>query len=337
MADGRQSAVARIFLSYRRTDAPGHAGRIYDALVSHFGDERVFMDVDDIPPGRSFPQVLDEALAACDVLLALIGPQWLARSRRLGRRRLDDPDDFVRLEIGRALQRGIIVIPVLVQDARMPTRQDLPEPVAPLADVQAFEMTDRRWGADMRSLLAMLDGVDVAARRTARARAQPFPPVGPRPSETAAPVTQRAAPRRATRPASPEPPGRPPGRPRGRLVGGSVLAAVVLVVGVVVAVQNLGGNVGGTTGPSTAPQACDTSHGTLMLGMIAPLSGGLSALGLGMSHSADLAVDQANQKCTMPGYQLVFQAEDDQATRRSRARRRRSSRRTRTSSAWLAR
>ena len=83
--------------------------------------------------------------------------------------------------------------------------------------------------------------------------------------------------------------------------------------------------------------SCDTSKGTLVIGMVAPLSGGLSSLGLGMSHSADLAVDQANAKCTVPGYQLVFQPEDDQATRRSRARRPPSSRRTRMSSASSAR
>ena len=280
-------AAPRIFISYRRTDAPGHAGRIYDALARHFGDENVFMDVDDIPPGQSFTQVLDEALAGCDVLLALIGSHWTARGRRLGRRRLDDPDDFVRLEVGGALRRGIVVVPVLVQNAQMPAAAELPPPLAPLAHVQAFELIDRHWGANMRALLAMLGGLDVAALRAARTRPEPAPVVEPEPVGEA-----------------PEP---VPVRPRRTgLVVGSALAAVLLVVGVVAAVRSFGG-------PTTLT-SCDTSRGTLTIGMIVPLSGGLSALGLGMSHSADLAVNQANQKCAVPGYTLVLQAEDDQAT-----------------------
>jgi branched-chain amino acid transport system substrate-binding protein len=280
-------AAPRIFISYRRTDAPGHAGRVYDALVRHFGDENVFIDVDDIPPGQSFTQVLDEALAGCDVLLALIGSHWMARGRRLGRRRLDYPDDFVRLEVGGALRRGIVVVPVLVQNAQMPAAAELPPPLAPLAHVQAFELIDRHWGANMRALLAMLGGLDVAALRAARTRPEPEPVVEPEPVGEA-PESVPARPRRTG------------------LVVGSALAAVLLVVGVVAAIRSFGG--------STTPTSCDTSRGTLTIGMIVPLSGGLSALGLGMSHSADLAVNQANHKCAVPGYTLVLQAEDDQAT-----------------------
>jgi hypothetical protein len=110
----------RIFISYRRSDAPVHAGRMHDALVQHFGSEHVFMDVDKIEPGLSFRQEIDQALVQCDALLAVIGPRWLARGK-LGRRRLDDPDDLGRVEIATALERDIVVIPVLVDHARMPT------------------------------------------------------------------------------------------------------------------------------------------------------------------------------------------------------------------------
>jgi hypothetical protein len=138
---------------------------VHDALAHHFGSQHIFMDIDDISAGMVFAHVLDRALAECDILLALIGPRWLARSGRLGRRRLDDPKDFVRLEIAAALERGITVVPVLVQDARMPTSLQLPNSLMGLADIQASELSDRRWGADVRRLIGTLERLSLASSR----------------------------------------------------------------------------------------------------------------------------------------------------------------------------
>jgi TIR domain len=117
----------RVFVSYRRQDARGSAGRIYDQLADRFGDAQVFMDVDTIAPGVDFTKVITEAVSTCEVLLAVIGSRWLTATDEGGRRRLDDPGDLVRLEIAAALDRDIRVIPILVEDATMPRRHELPE------------------------------------------------------------------------------------------------------------------------------------------------------------------------------------------------------------------
>src|SRR4051812_26727912 len=105
-----------IFLSYRRTDAPGHAGRLYDRLVDRFGDDCVFRDLDTLEPGADFVEVIEETVARCDALLAVIGRDWLTPTAP-GKRRIDDPLDWVRLEITHALDRRIRVVPVLVHGA----------------------------------------------------------------------------------------------------------------------------------------------------------------------------------------------------------------------------
>src|ERR1700747_1122745 len=106
-----------IFVSYRRQDSSHLAGRLYDHLADRFGEGQVFMDVDTIEPGLDFAEEVTRAVAACQVLVAVIGPAWLTAADGRGRRRLDDPDDFVRLEIETALVRGVRVIPVLAQGA----------------------------------------------------------------------------------------------------------------------------------------------------------------------------------------------------------------------------
>jgi len=146
----------RVFLSYRRQDTPGYAGRLYDGLVECLGPDGVFMDIDAIRPGTDFAEVIHEALAECDVLLALIGPSWSTSTDRDGHRRLDDPADFVRTELGAAFERRIPVIPVLVQAASMPSSGDLPQPLSGLARRQAFELSDRRWDADFGELVSEL-------------------------------------------------------------------------------------------------------------------------------------------------------------------------------------
>ena len=115
-----------IFISYRRQDSGDVTGRIYDRLVQQFGREAIFKDVDSIPLGVDFRVVLDKAVGQCDLLLAVIGRQWLSSQNESGARRLDDQRDFVRIEIEAALRRDIPVIPLLVQGAGMPGENDLP-------------------------------------------------------------------------------------------------------------------------------------------------------------------------------------------------------------------
>ena len=112
-----------IFISYRRDDSEGEAGRLYDDLVRAYGNDSVFMDVAGIAPGLDFRKAIDDNVAGCGVFLAIIGPQWATITDPGGQRRLDDANDFVRLEIASALARNIAVIPVLVHDrtCRIPT------------------------------------------------------------------------------------------------------------------------------------------------------------------------------------------------------------------------
>jgi hypothetical protein len=152
MADGA------VFISYRRLDAPGYAGRLYDALAARLGDHRVFIDVGAIEPGALFKEQIDTAIGACDVLLAVIGPQWATVTDAQGRRRLDEPDDFVALEVGTALRReDVKVIPVLVDGARMPLADELPPALKTLGRRQAIELSAARWRYDVETLLAALD------------------------------------------------------------------------------------------------------------------------------------------------------------------------------------
>ena len=145
--------MSRIFISYRRADSEGYVGRLYDHLVQHFERDAVFMDVDTIPPGADFVQVIEDAVAGCDVFMAVIGPQWLTAADSAGQRRLDQWDDFVRLEIVTALKQDKLLIPVLVGQARMPTPADLPEDIAPLARRNSIELTHQRFSYDIQRLV----------------------------------------------------------------------------------------------------------------------------------------------------------------------------------------
>ena len=145
-----------IFISYRREDSPGHAGRIFDRLRSRFGSDVVFMDVAAIEAGVDFVDVLDKAVGSCDALLAIIGPQWLSATVD-GKRRLDDPHDFVRIEIAGALQRNVRVLPVLVEGAELPATSELPAALHKLTRRQAFEVRDARWDDDIERLLEGLE------------------------------------------------------------------------------------------------------------------------------------------------------------------------------------
>ena len=149
--------MARIFISYRRDDTSGQAGRLHDALNEQFGHEQVFRDISDLEPGVDFVEAIEAAVGTADVALILIGRHWLDASDRNGHRRLDDPNDFVRLEVAGALARSIRVIPVLVQGAAMPSEEDLPPPLVPLTRRQAYELSENRWEFDVDRLVAAID------------------------------------------------------------------------------------------------------------------------------------------------------------------------------------
>jgi formylglycine-generating enzyme required for sulfatase activity len=145
-----------IFISYRRDDSAGHAGRLFDRLGAHFGVGQVFMDLERMEPGEDFVQVIEKAVGSCEILVALIGRSWLASRDEVGRR-LENPSDFVRLEIATALARGVRVIPVLLQGAQMPRPQDLPEDLRRLSNLHALELSDLRWKYDVDQLTRALE------------------------------------------------------------------------------------------------------------------------------------------------------------------------------------
>src|SRR2546426_6425290 len=144
---------ARVFVSYRRDDTAGDAGRLADALREHFGEDAVFMDIVTIAPGGDFAEVIRKAINACDVLIAVIGKAWLTAADEAGHRRLADPHDFVRLEIQAGLERNIRLLPTLVQGATMPGADQLPVALAALASRSAFEISYNRWQYDVERLI----------------------------------------------------------------------------------------------------------------------------------------------------------------------------------------
>ena len=188
-----------IFVSYRRDDSAGHTGRLFDRLVEHFGRERIFMDIDTIEPGEDFVTVIENAVGSCDVLIAVIGRNWLTAG---GTSRLANPNDFVRIELATALRRNIRVIPVLVQRASMPNEQDLPEDLVKLTRRNAIELSDLRWQGDVDQLIAVMERVLAGAEhrgaeregvvkpKPAAAEERPALEAPPRESSRAAPANR---------------------------------------------------------------------------------------------------------------------------------------------------
>src|SRR5215475_5466371 len=148
----RRIMADKIFINYRRDDSAGTAGRLHDRFVQTFGRKNLFMDVDHIPAGVDFVDYLRSQVAACDVFLAVIGPNWLDAKDDSGRRRFDNPDDFVTIEIAAALARNIRVIPVLVDGARTPKADRLPDSVKPLVRRNAVEVRNTHFGRDAEAL-----------------------------------------------------------------------------------------------------------------------------------------------------------------------------------------
>ena len=145
--------VAKVFISYRRNDSAGHAGRVHDRLEREFGRDLLFMDVDAIPLGANFAKVLGDEVGKCDVLLAIIGPGWLDAKDEGGKRRLDDPTDFVRIEIATALRRGIPVVPILLEGTRGPKADQLTDDLKELALRNGLDVRHASFHNDMDKLI----------------------------------------------------------------------------------------------------------------------------------------------------------------------------------------
>jgi len=150
--------VTTVFISYRRNDTSANAGRLSDWLKRQFGADNVFLDTEKIAPGETFPRVLEERLAASDVLLAVIGPRWASISDAAGNRRIADPKDFVALEVATGLRRGSRVIPVLVGGAPMPSADQLPPALQGLEKLQATAIDDSRFPQDFDNLVDAIVG-----------------------------------------------------------------------------------------------------------------------------------------------------------------------------------
>ena len=165
------TAALKIFISYRRGDAEAYAGRLYDHLRRPFGKANIFMDVDALSPGQDYVEDLETAVAHADVMLAVIGPGWLAAADSGGRRRLDQDLDWVRIEIASALTGGKRVIPILFGGAAMPRQDELPEPLKPLARRHALEFRHERFASDAAGLVKSL-------RKFQRAKQPTAPPSG---------------------------------------------------------------------------------------------------------------------------------------------------------------
>src|SRR5919204_3037067 len=168
----------RVFISYRREDSRGYAGPLQGDLSRRYTQEAVFRDIE-IPPGVDFAQHIYDLIDHCNIVLVMIGNGWLDARDKEGKRRLDKPDDWVRLEIERALARANVeVIPVLVDGAKLPPREELPPSLASLRRLNAFELSDRRWDYDVNELGRYLDA---ALKGTSAIRPQPPPPPDPTP------------------------------------------------------------------------------------------------------------------------------------------------------------
>jgi hypothetical protein len=162
-----------IFISYRRSDASGYAGRLCEDLEARLGRGSVFQDVEAIEPGTNFSDAINTAVGRCRALVVLIGDTWLTDRSSDGGMRLQEPADFVRLEVASALRAGKPVLPVLIEGARMPSQNALPEDLWPLAQLQALELSDSRWDYDVgrlaSALQALTGGNRVRRRRLALA------------------------------------------------------------------------------------------------------------------------------------------------------------------------
>jgi TIR domain len=148
-----------IFVSYRRGESDAHAGRLADRFIEHFGEHRVFYDVDLTEPGVDFIDQIQSAVDSSEVLIAVIGKNWVTATDSAGQKWLEKPDDYVRIEIATALKRNIRVMPLLVQGAAMPSAHELPNDLTPLTHRRAFELHDASWRKEVQDLTTVLESV----------------------------------------------------------------------------------------------------------------------------------------------------------------------------------
>ena len=148
-----------VFICYRREDSAGFARLIYDRLAQRLQRDNVFFNVDNIEPGVDFFEILSERVGKCDALVAVIGKSWISAADKDNRRRLDDPDDFVRIEIEAALERGVRVIPVLIDGAAMPRASDLPDSLKKLVRRQYVEVSHSRFNSNVERLTRTLSSI----------------------------------------------------------------------------------------------------------------------------------------------------------------------------------
>ncbi len=275
-ADRSGRSGLRIFLNYRREDAADAAGRLSDALTAHFGPGHVFMDIDAIEPGVDFEEVVNEAVGTCDVLIAVIGRHWLGVEDNRGRRRLDNPDDYVRMELEAALERNVRVIPVLVQGVDMPSSDELPDALKKLARRNGVEVSTTRWRYDISRLTAALERItETASEQRQRAETAHYKTVEPERAEA-----ERAQPTQERPPSQPPPSQPPPSQPppsppaRSRKRAPFIVLGIIALVGV--AVGALAASGAFSSGGSTQKSAPASSAQKLPAGAVKSCGGDLS-------------------------------------------------------------
>lgn len=158
----------RIFICYRRHgEGSGYGGRVADKLVKHFGLKQCFRDIENIEAGVDFLDSITSAMGTCEVLVVVIGPDWTTQMDAHNKPRIQDPTDFVHLEVMTALKRNIRVLPVLVGGAQIPVEDDLPEDLKTLPRRQAHELTDTRWDYDTDQLISVIESIGIKGRSPA--------------------------------------------------------------------------------------------------------------------------------------------------------------------------
>lgn len=176
--------MPKIFVSYRRAGVKARTYRMADELRRQFGDENVFVDIDSIAPGVKFADAIRDAITSSDVVLIMIGPKWIEMTCGEGKRRLDDEDDHLRIEVETALKSDALAIPVLVNGAEVPAASDLPAELAELPDLQAYVLTDSHWRYDVKQLIKRID----PSHGQAPSEPTPQPAPAPRPVDSPAPA-----------------------------------------------------------------------------------------------------------------------------------------------------
>jgi len=286
MGTSDATPTGQVFISYRRQDGAWPATSLYDRIAGRLGADKVFKDVDSIELGEDFVAEITEAVAVCDVLIAVIGPKWSTLKGPDRKRRLDDPTDFVRLEIKAALERNVRLIPVLVDGATMPTREQLPDDIAGLGQRQALTLDPARFAADSEKLLGALE----------RALGERTPPRRPASPDT--PAGDDSKTKRGTR-------FRPPSGKVALISAAGVAAVVVAIFAAVL--------IGGTSPAESAPAGTWRLKETLRNVGGAYQEWTVYKNGAGSSYpatQADLSADCDDSECkikvTIPSWNLTF-------------------------------